>query len=208
MVKIPLNLGAQLKMFGSMIQKIFLDNVNWNENKVIIVLNIMNWNENRVQILWVQELGWKQGKTFQRKRTREPWDENVDPTNWIMYFQWPSQLSGITIVFVLFWYLVFAWVIIFVHESIEKFPYTDLRARKSYTVDWTNFFKSSLQQPFGGRSIGNSTKRNLLPPLVELNLKLFPTGLTWSNPSYSFWSLLITVVQRGKGIQKEILLNL
>ena len=67
MVKIPLNLGAQLKMFGSMIQKIFLDNVNWNENKVIIVLNIMNWNENRVQILWVQELEWKQGKIFQRK---------------------------------------------------------------------------------------------------------------------------------------------
>ena len=79
MVKISLNLGSQVKMFGPLIQKIVLDIVNWNENKVIIVLNIMNWNENRVQILWVQELEWKQGKIFQRKRTREPWNEKVDP---------------------------------------------------------------------------------------------------------------------------------
>ena len=80
MVKISLNLGCQLKMFGPLIQKIVLDIVNWNENKVIIVLNIMNWNEKRVQILWVQELEWKQGKIFQRKRTGEPWNENVDPS--------------------------------------------------------------------------------------------------------------------------------
>ena len=79
MVKISLNLGSQVKMFGPLIQKIVLDIVNWNENKVIIVLNVMNWNENRVQILWVQELEWKQGKNFQRKRTGEPWNENVDP---------------------------------------------------------------------------------------------------------------------------------
>ena len=79
MVKISLNLGSQVKMFGPLIQKIVLDIVNWNENKVIIVLNVMNWNENRVQILWVQELEWKQGKKFQRKRTGEPWNENVDP---------------------------------------------------------------------------------------------------------------------------------
>ena len=79
MVKISLNLGSQVKMFGPLIQKIVSDIVNWNENKVIIVLNIMNWNENRVQILWVQELEWKQGKKFQRKRTGEPWSENVVP---------------------------------------------------------------------------------------------------------------------------------
>ena len=79
MVKISLNLGSQVKMFGPLIQKIVLDIVNWNENKVIIVLNIMNWNEKRVQILWVQELEWKEGKIFQRKWTGEPWNENVDP---------------------------------------------------------------------------------------------------------------------------------
>ena len=90
MVKISLNLGSQVKMFGPLIQKIVLDIVNWNENKVIIVLNIMNWNENRVQILWVQELGWKQGKTFQRKRTREPWDENVDPMT-ILFEKFQAQ---------------------------------------------------------------------------------------------------------------------
>jgi hypothetical protein len=56
MVKISLNLGSQVKMFGPLIQKIVSDIVNWIENKVIIVLNILNWNENRVQILWVQEL--------------------------------------------------------------------------------------------------------------------------------------------------------
>ena len=59
--------------------KIVLDIVHWNENKVIIVLNIMNWNEKRVQIIWVQELEWKEGKIFQSKRTGEPWNENVDP---------------------------------------------------------------------------------------------------------------------------------
>ena len=68
-----------MKTFGPLIQKIVLDIVNWHENKVIIVLNFMNWNENRVQILWVQELEWKEGKIFQRKRTGEPWNENVDP---------------------------------------------------------------------------------------------------------------------------------
>ena len=79
MVKISLNLGSQVKTFGPLIQKVVLGIVNWNENKVIIVLNIMNWNEKRVQILWVQELEWKEGKIFQRKRTGEPWNENVDP---------------------------------------------------------------------------------------------------------------------------------
>ena len=41
-------------MFGPLIQKIVLNIMNWNANRVIIVFNIMNWNQNGVKILWVQ----------------------------------------------------------------------------------------------------------------------------------------------------------
>ena len=65
MVKISLNLGSQVKMFGLLIQKIVLDILNWNKNKIIIVLNIMNWDENRV-------------KFFREKET-----ENLGMKTWI-----------------------------------------------------------------------------------------------------------------------------
>ena len=67
-------------MFGPLIQKIALNIMIGDKNRVMIVLNIMNGDQDRVKMLCVQYRGWKQGKHYHRKNPGEHAVENMHPS--------------------------------------------------------------------------------------------------------------------------------